>query len=680
MQFVYPQFLWALLALIIPIIIHLFNFKRYKTLYFSSLSFIKHVDQKTKSTKSIKHYLILGSRLLAFLFLVLAFAQPFFPKEGQDNQTLDSLFSIYIDNSFSMEAKGAEGELLAQARENARDIIKKANLDTRFIVSSNDLSGSEKRILTKIESLEKIDKINFSPLSRNLADVIEWQTTVFKNNNLDEEASIQSVLLSDFQHLGDEKSSTLSIENTSFYPIKLNSENESNVFIDSLWFSSPIHKIGVNKELNIRLRNNGLESISNSEVLINVGNFKKTIFIDIPSKTKVTTQINYQDKSPGAKKGVVQVIDNNLFFDNNYYFSYKVKKEVEILILSGKDAIPNIEMVLDLDNYFSYSSKEITAITKDDFNEKDLVIINGVNDISNGVSNFLTEFSETGGSLALFPGRIPNKFNWNRLLQILKLPAMGQKVSSGTKINSINYADPFFKGVFEKQTQKLNLPSVTLAYSSIVENQSMASPLILLQNGLSLFSVSQNKGDSYMFYSSLHSDFGNFSKDALFSTILLRASELSQRKQPEFIIIGEETKFPIYEKIDESQPIHIKNEDIDFIPRASLTAGVHYISLKSQDVIEQLKAGNYSLITDRNIGTISLNYHRKESELNQTSTEDVNLKLKELGAKNIQFNEIGGESSVSTIEINKPFSYWKLCIVITLIFVCIEMLLIRFIK
>ena len=680
MQFVYPQFLWALLALIIPIVIHLFNFKRYKTLYFSSLSFVKHVDQKTKSTKSIKHYLILISRILAFIFLILAFAQPFFPKEGSDKQSLDSLFSIYIDNSFSMEAKGAEGELLSQARENARDIINKANLDTRFIVASNELSGSEKRILTKIEALEKIDVINFSPLSRKLEDVIEWQTSVFEKNNLDQEANIQSVLLSDFQHLGNKNSKSLPIEQTSFYPIKLVSENNANVYIDSLWFSSPIHKIGVNKELNIRVRNNGQDNISNSEVLINIDRFKRTIFVDIPANSEIITQISYQDKTNGKKEGVVQVIDNNLFFDNNYYLSYDVKKEVNILVLKGEDAIPNIQMVLDLDNYFSYTSKEITSITKDDFNEKDFIIINGVNDLSNGISNFLSEFSETGGSIALFPGRTPNKFNWNRLLQILKLPTMGQKVSSGTKINRINYQDPFFKGVFEKNTQKLNLPSVTAAYNSVVSNQSMASPLILLQNGLSLFSVAKNKGDSYMFYSSLHSEFGNFSKDALFSTILLRSSELSQRKQPEFMIIGDETKFPIYEKVDDNKPIHIKNDVIDFIPRSSSTSGVHYISLKNQDILEQLKAGNYSLENDRKIGVISLNYHRQESELNRTSANEIKSKLTQLGAKNIQFNEVGGESNVSTIEIDKPFSYWKFCIVLTLIFVCVEMLLIRFIK
>ena len=109
MKFVHPGFLWALFALAIPIIIHLFNFRRYKVIYFSSLKFIKHVDQQTRSTQKLKHLLILALRLLAITALVLAFAQPYFPVERSGNGGGKPVLAIYIDNSFSMTAKGTEG-------------------------------------------------------------------------------------------------------------------------------------------------------------------------------------------------------------------------------------------------------------------------------------------------------------------------------------------------------------------------------------------------------------------------------------------------------------------------------------------------------------------------------------------------------------------------------------------
>ncbi|MBL1279118.1 MAG: BatA domain-containing protein [Fluviicola sp.] len=680
MKFLYPQFLWALLVLIIPIVIHLFNFKRYKTLYFSSLFFVKHVDQKTKSTKSLKHLLVLLSRLLAFIFLVLAFAQPYFSNGDSSKQSSESLVSIYIDNSFSMQANGSEGELLSEARENARNIIEKASLDTRFLIATNDLSGSEERILTKIEAFEKIDKIKFSALTRTIDDVVQWQVNGYEKNQLTDNVSIQSVLLSDFQKLNGASVSKINGENITFLPIKLNAENKANIFIDSLWFSSPIHKINTKNELNIRIVNKGESDKVNTEVLISIGQFKKTIFVDIPNNQSITTKIGYMDKSMGTKTGKVQVVDNPVFFDDSYYLSYEVKKNINVLILDGEDAVPNSAMVLDLDNYFNYSSKKITAITKNDFEEKDFVIINGANEMTNGMTNYLTDFISTGGSVALFPGKNPNISGWNAFLQINELPLLGKRISTGTKIKNLNYDDPFFSGVFDSRTKKLNLPSVATVYQAIVTNQSMANSLIELQNGLPLFAKVQKNGSAYVFYSSLHEDFGAFAKDALFSTITLRMAELSQRKQPEYIVIGEDSRYPVYEKISKENPIHIVGEGVDFIPQTTAMSGINYISLKDANNIQQLKANNFELKTDKIIGAISLNYNRKESDLKTNNEEEIIAQLKNMGAENIEFNEIGGDSQLSTIDIQKPFSYWKIFIILTLIFVAIEMLLIRFLN
>lgn len=679
MKFLYPEFLWALLVLIIPIVIHLFNFKRYKTLYFSSLSFVKHVDQKTKSTKSLKHILILFSRILAFVFLVFAFAQPYFSK-GEKNQSLDSVVSIYIDNSFSMQASGPEGELLSEARENARKIIEDAPLDTRFLVSTNDLSGSEERILTKIEAFEKIDKIKFSSLTRTIEDVIQWQSNSYDKKQLGEKANIQNVLLSDFQKLTSKSTFKIKNENISFYPVKLSIENESNIYIDSIWFSSPIHKVNSKNELNIRIVNKGTEDMINTEVLVNIDKYRKTIFVDIPKNQSIVTKLGYMDKTVGTKIGKIQVVDNHVFFDDSYFLSYEVKESVKVLILDGEDAIPNISMVLDLDNYFNYTSKKITAITKNDFKEKDLVIINGSNEITNGITNLLTDFLSVGGSIALFPGKSPIRSGWNSFLQVNSLPLLGKRISSGTKIQTINYEDPFFSGVFETKTEQLNLPSVNSVYQGVTNNKTLSKSLINLQNGLSLFASVQKNGNAYMFYSSLDPSFGNFAKDALFSTITLRMAELSQRKQPEYIIIGDDTKFPVYETINDDNPIHIVSETLDFIPETSVSSGVNYISLKKSASIQQLEAGSYGLKTDKEIGAISLNYNRLESDLSSNKEVDIIKQLESMGAKTIVFNEVGSDSQLSTIDIEKPFSYWKFCIVLTLIFVLIEMILIRFLN
>jgi hypothetical protein len=77
MHFLYPAFLFALLSLAIPVLVHLFNFRRYQKVYFSNVQFLKEIQEQQSSRRNLKERLILAARLLALFFLVLAFARPF---------------------------------------------------------------------------------------------------------------------------------------------------------------------------------------------------------------------------------------------------------------------------------------------------------------------------------------------------------------------------------------------------------------------------------------------------------------------------------------------------------------------------------------------------------------------------------------------------------------------------
>ena len=133
MKFLYPQFLYALFALAIPIIIHLFNFKKYKVYYFSDISFLKSLKEKTKSQSQLKHFLIFLSRALAFIFIVLAFAQPYIPNQPDKVQVNKHAVSIFIDNSFSMNRTNKQGSLLNDAKFKANQVLNAYNETNDFI-------------------------------------------------------------------------------------------------------------------------------------------------------------------------------------------------------------------------------------------------------------------------------------------------------------------------------------------------------------------------------------------------------------------------------------------------------------------------------------------------------------------------------------------------------------------
>ncbi len=682
MKFLYPEFLWAFAALIIPIVIHLFNFKRYKTHYFSSLQFVKHVDQQTKSTQKLKHYLILASRLLAFIFAVLAFAQPYFPASDSDEQKKENIVMIFVDNSFSMQARGVEGELLSSAKETAQSIVEKAPKGTQFIIGTNEMSGVEQRRINRIDALDKIDKIEYSPLSRTVDEIIDWkEQTIRKIDANATDVFVQSVILSDFQKHTCDKRARLKLNHFEFHPVQLIPEETANIYIDSVWFSSPIRKTGEKHELNIRLVNTSDEALKNVEVTVKVDRFNKSFYTDLPANGKKETSLTYSDKTAGWKSGKVTVADDYVIFDDTYYLSYEVKEHANILILNGEDAIPNIRVVLDLEDYYVVEENALSAITLDNFKNKDLVIVNGANSLSSGVINYFTEFNKNGGSLSLFPGKNPEKNAWNQLLGTLKLPLMGAQIGSGTLIKSLNYDDPFIRDVVNGKNERLNLPSVSSSYQPIVGGGSNYKTLITMQNGLPLLAYSKPNGIAYMFYSSIHPDAGVFASDALFSTCILRMSELSQRSQPIALTIGSESTYPVYAEQRGEEVIHLTKDELDFIPQSIVRSGITYLSLSQFDKFEQLFSGNYAISTSKKLGSLSLNYDRKESTLDYLSEEEIKTHFTERGATNVNFAAIDGiNSPIGELSIDKPFSYWKLFIILTLIFVITEMLLVRFWK
>ncbi len=159
MNFLYPGFLFALLTVAIPVIIHLFNFRKFKKVYFSNVAFLKEVKEQNSSREKVKNLLILLCRILAIVFLVLAFARPFLPSGSKIDQNRGNIVSIYIDNSYSMEAVNKEGSLLDEAKRKAKEIVKAFQINDRFQLLTNDFEGKHQRLLNGDELLQAVDEV-----------------------------------------------------------------------------------------------------------------------------------------------------------------------------------------------------------------------------------------------------------------------------------------------------------------------------------------------------------------------------------------------------------------------------------------------------------------------------------------------------------------------------------------
>lgn len=678
MKFEYPGFLFGLLLLVIPIIIHLFNFRRYKILYFSSLQFLRQVDEETKSTQKLKHLLVLIARLLAFTALIFAFAQPYLPVDKKNASGGNPLLAIYIDNSFSMSMKGTEGELISEAREQARKFIEKASAETRIMLVTNELSGIEQHLVTKSEALDRLDKIQISPYVKSIGTVVNWMRDEIQKieSTSQKLGTKQLVLLSDFQKSSAEIAKLKSDSSAYYYPIQLIPQALSNVSIDSIWFSDPNFKVGVNNELNVRIKNSGEKDLTNLELELDVNGSKRNVFIDLSANQSTVTLINYSDLKPGKKVGAVRINDKQLFFDDEYFFAYEVKEKAHVLIIDGENSVPNIANVYALDSYYEVKSTRENAFTNDQLSQTDLVVLNGLNNISSATSAALVSFANEGGTISIFPGENIDFSAWNSLFSRLNLPALNALQTEGVKVKSIQYNDRFFDGVFEKKPTELNLPLQNKIYRS---SGGKALSLIQLQNGLPLFVRSNSSTRAFLFCSSLSPTFGNFTSNALFSTLVLRTAEMSQRNVPIALTIGEDARFPLFNAPVKETPIHLVNETVDFIPRTEKINQQTYLSIAGMEAIA-LKSGVYKIQSETELGNIALNYNRGESDVTLLTEQEINTGFADQGIENMRFSSIDEGQSLTRIDLEKPTEYWRIFMVLALLFLLTEMALLKFMK
>jgi hypothetical protein len=82
MSFLAPVLLAGLLAIAIPIVVHLVQRERRTTQAFPSLMFLKRIPNQSVRRRAIRHWPLLALRILAFALIALAFARPLLTARG----------------------------------------------------------------------------------------------------------------------------------------------------------------------------------------------------------------------------------------------------------------------------------------------------------------------------------------------------------------------------------------------------------------------------------------------------------------------------------------------------------------------------------------------------------------------------------------------------------------------
>ena len=683
MHFIYPGFLFALTALAIPIVIHLFNFRRFKKIYFTNVRFLREIRQDTQSRSRLRHLLILISRLLAVACLVFAFAQPYIPVTNKKIEAGIKRISIYIDNSFSMDALGKNGSLLESAKKKAREIALAYKPSDQFQILTSDFEARHQRLVSRDEFLQLVDEVKPGSSVKSLSEVLQRQQEAISSG--EEKTSKKAFIISDFQKstTNEELKADTSIQ-FSLVPVEASQIN--NLYIDTCYLSTPFVQLNTPNELTVIIRNKGNTNAENIPLKFSINGIQKAIAsVNAPAGSSGDAKLSFTLSESGWQEAVLSITDFPVTFDDNFYFVFNVRKNVEILCLNGKEISQSLNAVFSNDEFYNIRNSFSGQIDYSSFPGMQLIVLNEVNSFSTGMIHELQQYVIKGGTVFIIPSEDAELTSYSDLMTSLGIDSYSQKVISADKVSSIEEKNSLFANVFEKGKsipENMDLPVVNQYYTFKRSIKSNTQNIMRLQSGNPFLTGSiSGKGKVYALATSLQSASGSFPRHALFVPVFLRAALQGSSEIKTPLVIGRDHDFIVNDSLISNDNIfHIQNTalKLDFIPESRLLNSNTIISIHDQVTVAQ----NYKLTSgNKLISEVAFNYDRKESDLSVLSNDELEKKASLSGFTNINvINAEGIDLSHKISQLNEGKRLWKYFIIAALVFLGIEILLIRYFK
>lgn len=679
MSFINPAFFWAMFAIAVPIIIHLINFRRHKTLYFSNTRFLENIRKETKTKTKLKQILILIARILTIAMLVIAFAGPFIPIKQGNNDKPSGLNIIYLDNSFSMENTGKKGKLFEQAQQIAQEIAYSSASSAKYFLITNDLLPEHQYFSDRDAFVRNINKTSISPSSYTLNEVV-----LKANANVTKEQNANLYVISDMQKTFLENISTKLNENINLIFVPLKAEKLNNIFIDSIWFESVSHKLNMSETLVARLVNSSEEDFYEQSLQLFINDSLKAVAgFNIEANETKDIEIEYTNTQIGFIEARLEIIDYPITYDNTMYFNYNVSETSKILIINNEKPNRWLTALYDSDSEnFDLQQVKLGREQNENFNNYNLIILNSFSEISTGLSANLLEYTENGGSLIFIPHRNLKISSINSFLNLFNAGNFTEQSIQNTRIASIEYEHELFKNVFIKKEKQSEMPIVANSHKFNTFSSSSVREVLNLENNTSLLLAGNyGSGKIYIISAAIDESNSEFVKSAIFAPAFYNMALNSQISNQLYSTIKAVAKVEI--KSDKeilSSDIFKLTDKTNF----EILTPHRYANKKIIiDIPQQIiNSGTYSLYkTEEYISPISLNYDRSESVLEFVNASDLDKLIVEKfdnKAKLINTDKSDFTLALKKFADGKPL--WQIFVLLAFIFICCEIAFARLIK
>ncbi|MBL7885767.1 MAG: BatA and WFA domain-containing protein [Flavobacterium sp.] len=646
MQFKHPEFLYFLFLLVIPILVHLFQLRKFKKELFTNVKFLKELAIQTRKSSKLKKYLLLATRLLLLTAMILAFAQPFF--KAKDNKNAGNEMYIILDNSFSMQAKGKKGELLKRA---LQDLLEHTPENINFSI----LTNSDNYYNTSIKAIQQdLQNMSYSATPFQIDNILA------KINARKSAFNKDIIVITDALGLKENQLKSFKKEDNVFFYMP-EAEQENNVAVDSVFINQTLdnfYEIGVkidafgdkNKDVSVALYN---QNKLIAKTLVNFENNTKTLNFAIPKE-------NFH--------GYVAVSDNGLDYDNTYYFSLSKPEKSNVISVGDAEKSSFLSRIYTSDE-FNYTNYTLSSLDYNAIDKQDAIVLNEISEIPQALQTTLKSFVEKGGNVIFIPSAENAVTNINSFLSSFGSIQFKSLVNAEKTMTKINFSHPLFSSVFEKKVDNFQYPTTKSSFdiastaSIILGNNDQSPFLSAFQNGLSsvfVFSAPINKSNS------------NFQNSPLIVPTFYNMAQNTQKTGVKSFTIGKNQSTVVETLLSKDEIVSIKNSQNNakgnFIPVQQILNNKVKLTFNDNPTI----AGNYGVFNNTNsVDNISFNYDRTESNLSNPNTNAAS-----------EFEELNDlETIFDTIQTNRTDSQiWKWFVVLTLLFLVIEILIQKLVK
>jgi hypothetical protein len=642
MQFKHPEILYFLFLLVIPILVHLFQLRRFKKEYFTNVRFLKELSIQTRKSSKIKKWLLLATRLLLLTFIIIAFAQPFF--KAKDTKNSSNEMYIVLDNSFSMQAKGQKGELLKRA---IQELLEHTPENQTFSLITN----SETFWNTDIKSIRtELQNLKYSALPFQL------ESAMAKIKSRKSALNKDVIVITDAFGLEAKQLKSIDTDFNTYFIIP-EAEQKNNAAIDSVFIHQTLddfYEIGVklsafgdkDAALPVALYN---QNKLIAKTLTKLETNQKTIYFTIPKKDF---------------HGYVTIIDKGLEYDNTIYFSISKPKKNTIICI-GQPEKSNFLSRIYTNDEFIFNNFSIENLDYNSLEEQDAIVLNELEEIPQALQTTLKSFSEKGGNIVIIPSAKNSVSNLNLFLKTFGNIQFKSLENKEKLITKINFNHPLFIGVFENKINNFQYPKTKTSFGILGSN-----PAALYYEDQTAFLTSINNPISsvYVFAAPINLENSNFQQSPLIVPVFYKMVINNQNNGVTAITIGNNNPFLVDATLSKDEILKVQNDFETFIPVQQMLNDK--VKLTFNDFPEQ--AGNFGIYNQKErLQNISFNYNRTESNLVQ-AYKDALSDYKTIDSIDTVFNSLQTDRTDNQI--------WKWFVIFALLFLVTEMAIIRFLK